>query len=220
MKKVLTFIFFMCFFNSLIGQMELSKSLVDSIISKRYSTVAKNNYVNFRSILNFAILKNQKNAIYFSAISIRHRQDVHENMKIYISGERLFFVILRNIEADSTLGSKLIDYNDARFEKALDSIKFGLKTHSGIVSIRSPLEVFRIRKRFLTRNTYVITSKKYIPYLSAPDEFIPLKKFAFSTESNEIEPWYYDHKPLKELNKKYYEDMKPSEKIILRMPKK
>jgi hypothetical protein len=200
--------------------MELSKSLVDSIISKRYSTVAKHNYVNFRTILNFAMLKNQKNTIYFSAISIRHRQDVHENMKVYISGERLFFIILRDVKVDSFLCKSLIDYNDARFEKALDSIKFGLKTSSGIVSIRSPLEVFRIRKRFLTRNTYVITSKKYIPYLSAPDEFIPLKTFAVGGELNEIEPWYYDRKPFKELNAKYYEDMKPSEKIILRMPKK
>ncbi len=220
MKKILIFIFFVGIFISLNGQIVLTHSLVDSISSKLYPFVGTMNAINDRAIINFAMHDHHKNSIYVSATSIEYRQDVHENMKIYISGERLFFVILRNIEADSTLGSKLIDYNDARFEKALDSIKFGLKTHSGIVSIRSPLEVFRIRKRFLTRNTYVITSKKYIPYLSAPDEFIPLKKFAFSTESNEIEPWYYDHKPLKELNKKYYEDMKPSEKIILRMPKK
>jgi hypothetical protein len=166
------------------------------------------------------MIDSQKNSFYVSATSIEYRQDVHENMKIYISGERLFFVILRNIEADSTLGSRLIDYNDARFEKALDSINFFEKTLTGLFIIRTPLEVFRVRRRLFSRNTYVISSKKYIPYLSAPDEFIPLKKFAFYSESKEIEPWYYDRKPFKELNAKYYEDMKPSEKIILRMPKK
>jgi len=220
MKKILIFIFFVGIFISLNGQIVLTHSLVDSISSKLYPFVGTMNAINDRAIINFAMHDHHKNSIYVSATSIEYRQDVHENMKIYISGERLFFVILRNVKADRALESKLIAYNDVRFDKTLDSINFGQNTCSGCIIMRSPLEVFRIRKRFLTRNTYVITSKKYIPYLSAPDEFIPLKKFAFSTESNEIEPWYYDHKPLKELNKKYYEDMKPSEKIILRMPKK
>ena len=147
-------------------------------------------------------------------------------MKIYMSGTSLLFVILRHVEVDSDLRYKLINYNDQRFDKSLDSIKFGKITCSGYVIMRTPLEVFRVKRRFLSRNTYVITSKKYIPYLSAPDEFIPLND---GRESKEIEPWYYDYKPVKKLNKKriplmelnqkYYEDMKPSEMIILKMPK-
>ena len=132
----------------------------------------------------------------------------------------MFFLLIIGVEVDSSLKLRLIEYDDPRFEKVLDSVNFRMEPQSGLVLIRSPLEVFRIRKRFLTRNTYVITSKKYIPYLSAPDEFIPLKTFYSGDEFKEIEPWYYDRKPFKELNAKYYEDMKPSEKIILRMPKK
>jgi hypothetical protein len=220
MKKVLILIFFVSIFISLNGQILLTHSLVDSISSKLYPFFNTTNTINDRLVINFSMIDSQKNSFYVSATSIEYRQDVHENMKIYISGERLFFVILRNVKADRALESKLIDYNDVRFDKTLDSLNFGQKTCSGCVIMRSPLEVFRVRRRLFSRNTYVITSKKYIPYLSAPDDFIPLKKFAFYTESNEIEPWYYDRKPFKELNAKYYEDMKPSEKIILRMPKK
>jgi hypothetical protein len=220
MRKISALFSFLLLINTSKAQVVLTIPLVDSISSKLYPFFNTMNTINDRLIINFSMIDSQKNSFYVSATSIEYRQDVHENMKIYIRGERLFFVVLRNIEVDSILGSRLIDYNDARFEKALDSINFFEKTLTGLFIIRSPLEVFRVRRRLFSRNTYVITSKKYIPYLSAPDDFIPLKKFAFYSESNEIEPWYYDRKPFKELNAKYYEDMKPSEKIILRMPKK
>ena len=128
-----------------------------------------------------------------------------------------FFVILRNVSVDSSFLSRLIEHNDPRFEKTLDSIKFGAGPFSGLVIMRSPLTVYRIHRRALCKNTYVITSKNYIPYLSAPEEFIPIKKFGFGSESTEIEPWYYD--AFGNLNKQYYEDLKPGKKIILRMPK-
>lgn len=217
MRKILVLFFFMLVINTLNAQIVLTSALVDSISSKLYPIVNPVNYANFRSIRNFATLERQKNSLYVSSASINWRQDIHEDMMIYISGERLIFIKLRNVEAASGLLSRLIKYDDPSFEKALDSIKFRKEPFSGLVSIRSPLEVFRIRRKLLSRNTYVITSKKYIPYLSAPEEFIPLKNFAESRESTEIEAWYYD--VFGKLNQRYYDDMKPREKIILRMPK-
>lgn len=226
MKKIVILFSFVLMINTLNAQLVLKAELIDSIISNLYPFAYIKNELNDILIINIAMLENRKNSFYISATPIEYRQDVNENMKIYMSGTSLLFVILRHVEVDSVLRYKLINYNDQRFDKSLDSIKFGKITCSGCVIMRTPLEVFRVKRMFLSRNTYVITSKKYIPYLSAPDEFIPLND---GRESKEIEPWYYDYKPVKklnkkriplmELNKKYYEDMKPREKIILKMPK-
>jgi hypothetical protein len=225
MKKKVILFSLVLMFNSLNAQIVLTSSLIDSVKSKLYTFDRTKNHNNIpiildncRRILNITTLKGQNNSLYVSSVTINWRANIHENMMIYINDVDVYFVILRNVEVDSGFRSKLIKYNDPRFEKVLDSIKFRKDPFSGWVIDRSPLEVFRIRRKPFNKRTFVVTSKKYIPYLSAPEEFIPLKKFAGSREFTEIEPWYYDYKPLKELNKKYYEDMKPREKIILRMP--
>jgi hypothetical protein len=220
MRKLVAFITVFLLINTSKAQIVLTTPLIDSIVSNLYNFKKSGNYIEAIRLLNFSSLNDKKKSIFVSSTSIINRKNIHESMMIYITDNDVFFVVLRNVVVDSVLCSRLVDYNDARFEKALDSINFPKYPLSGLVLIRSPLEVFRIRKKLFKRQTYVITSKKYIPYLSAPEEFIPLKEFVVGGELNEIEPWYYDRKPFKELNKKYYEDMKPSKKIILKMPKK
>lgn len=227
MRKIIVFISFLWISSNISAQFELTPTLVDSLICKLYNFDQSNKLIyKSLSILNFASYRNQKNSIYVSRTSINQTENIQNNMMMYINENKVFFVILRNVNVDSSFRSKLIDYNNPRFEKVLDSIKFSNYANSGFIVLRSPLEVFRIRKKLCSQNTYIITEKRYIPYLSAPDEFIPLND---GRESKEIEPWYYDYKPVKklnkkhiplmELNKKYYEDMKPREKIILKMPK-
>ncbi|MDD3528123.1 MAG: hypothetical protein PHX39_14355 [Bacteroidales bacterium] len=216
MKKIVFFISLALVCNTIKAQIELTASLVDSLASNLYN-IKYRGKVEYRPILNFAQLKGQQNFLYVSSTSIKVKENIKENMMIYINEKNLFFVILRNVSVDSSFLSRLIEHNDPRFEKTLDSIKFGAGPFSGLVIMRSPLTVYRIHRRALCKNTYVITSKNYIPYLSAPEEFIPIKKFGFGSESTEIEPWYYD--AFGNLNKQYYEDLKPGKKIILRMPK-
>jgi len=219
MRKILASFSFLLLINTSKAQLVLTTPLVDSIVANLYNFKKTDDFVEAISLLNFASQKDNRKSIFVSSTPIINRKNIQDNMMVYLNNKAVFFVILRSVEVDSSLKLRLIEYHDPRFEKVLDSVNFRMEPQSGLVLIRSPLEVFHIRKRFLTRNTYVMTSKKYIPYLSAPDEFIPLKTFAVGGELNEIEPWYYDRKPFKELNKKYYEDMKPAEKIILRMPK-
>ncbi len=216
MKKIVILISFALLCNSINAQIELTTSLVDSFASKLYN-INYSDIVEYSPILNFASPKGQRNSLYVSSTSIKVKANIQENMMIYINAKNVFFVILRNVRVDSCLRSKLIEYDDPRFKKTLDSIKFGAGPFSGLVLMRSPLTVYRIHRRPLCKNTYVITSKNYIPYLSAPEEFIPIKKFGFGGESKVIEPWYYD--AYGNLNKQYYEDMNTGEKIILKMPK-
>jgi len=211
MKKIVILISFALLCNSINAQIELTTSLVDSFASKLYN-IKYSDIVEYRPILNFAQPKGQRNSLYVSSTSIKVKANIQENMMIYINAKNVFFVILRNVRVDSCLRSKLIEYNDPRFAKTLDSIKFGAGPFSGLVIMRSPLTVYRIHRRSLCKNTYAITSKNYIPYLSAPEEFIPIKKFGFGSEFKEIEPWYYD--AFGKLNKQYYEDLKPEGKII------
>lgn len=217
MKKIVILFSFALIGNTINAQIELKKSLVDSLIAKLYTFKQPQKILNDRAILNFASLTRQRNSLYVSATAIMMRQNIKKNMMIYINENNVFFVILRNVMVDSCFRSRLIEYNDPRFDKTLDSIKFGAGPFPGMVIMRTPLTVYRIHRKPLSQNTYVITSKNYIPYLSAPEEFIPIKKFDFGGESIEIEPWYYD--AFGNLNKQYYEDLKPGKKIILRMPK-
>lgn len=220
MRKIVTLFSFLLLINTSKAQLVLTTPFVDSIISNLYNFNKTDNIVEAISLLNFTSHKDKRKSIFVSSTPIINRKNIQDNMLIYTNDKAIFFVILRNVEVDSSLKLRLIEYDDPRFEMVLDSVNFRMEPLSGLVLIRSPLEVFRIRRRLLCRNSYVITSKKYIPYLSAPEEFIPLKSFNVGGESKEIEPWYYDRKPFKELNEKYYEDMQPSEKIILKMPKK
>jgi hypothetical protein len=216
MRKIVALFSFLLLINTSKAQLVITIPLVDSIVANLYNFKKTGDFVEAISLLNFASHKDKRKSIFVSSTPIINRKNIQENMLVYLNNKAVFFVILRSVEVDSSLKLRLIEYDDPRFEKVLDSVNFRME----LVLIRSPLEVFQVRRRLMCRNTYVITSKKYIPYLSAPDEFIPLKTFAVGGELNEIEPWYYDRKPFKELNAKYYEDMKPSEKIILRMPKK
>lgn len=219
MKKLVILFSFLFLCNTIQAQIQLTTVLVDSVISNLYNFNQPANILNDRAILNFVSYKGQKKTIYVSSTSINWRKDIHENMMIYIHDINVFFVILRNVKVDSGFHSKLIEYSDPRFEKTLDSIKFRKDPYSGVVIMHTPLTVYRIKKRPFCKRTFKITSQNYIPYLSAPDEFIPLKKFAGRGLSTVIEEYYYDYKPIKTLSKQYYEDMKPAEKIILRMPK-
>ncbi|NCA87235.1 MAG: hypothetical protein EOM83_17020 [Clostridia bacterium] len=216
MKKIVLIFSFALICNTINAQIEFTAYLMDSLISKLYN-FKYNDVVKSRPVLNFAQLKEQRNSLYVSSTSIKVKANIQENMMIYINAKNVFFVVLRNVMVDSCLSSKLIEHHDPRFKNTLDSIKFGAGPFSGLVIMRSPLTVYRIQKRPLCKNTFVITSKNYIPYLSAPEEFIPIKKFAYGQESDKIEPWYYD--AFGKLNKQYYEDLKPGKKIILRMTK-
>lgn len=217
MKQIVILFSFAFIFNTINAQIELSTSLVDSLVAKLYTFEESSDIDVYRPILNFTSLIGQRNSLYVSSTSIKLKNDIHENMMIYIYEKEVFFVILRDVEVNSCFRSRLIEYNDPRFEKTLDSIKFGKGPFHGLVLLHAPLTVYRIRKRPLCKNTYAITSKKYIPYLSAPEKFIPLSKFANIGALDEIFGWYYD--AFGNLNKQYYEDLKPEKKIILRMPK-
>lgn len=216
MKKIVILFSFALICNTINAQIVLTASLVDSLASKLYN-IEYHDFVEYRTILNFASLKGQRNSLYVSSTAISVRENIQENMMIYKNHKSVFFVFLRNVMVDSCFRSRLIEYDDSLFEKTLDSIKFGAGPFSGLTVLHTPLTVYRIHRKPFSKNTYVITSKNYIPYLSAPEEFIPIKKFGFGGESTVIEPWYYD--AFGNLNKQYYEDLKPGKKIILRMPK-
>lgn len=202
------------------SQIRLSSELVDSIICNIEVCPPEPDFTNSRLILNLASLPPTKHSIYYSSTLLVSRQDINKDMMIYINDVDLYFVLIKDVLLDSSFIAKLVPFNNPRFNRALDSINFPHHPMSGVSSYRSPLVVYRIKRRFISNNTYTITSRSYIPYLSAPEVFIPLKEVSDGHLYHEIEPWYYDRKPFKELNAKYYEDMKPSEKIILRMPKK
>ena len=217
MKKIVILFLFAFISNTTNAQFELTINMVDSLIAKLYNFEEFNDAPIFLSLLNITSIKDQRNSLYVSATNIMLRGSTHENMMIYITQKDVFFIILKNVIVDSSFRSRLIGYNDIRFEKTLDSIRFGKGPFHGLVPVRTPLTVYRIRRKLFRKNIFVITSKNYIPYLSAPEEFIPIKKFAYGGELDEIEPWYYD--AFGKLNKQYYEDLKPGKKIILKMPK-
>jgi len=213
----LTFFLFALFCNTNYAQIKVTKSLVDSLITKLYYFEGSNDPPFFLTLLNFASLESEENTLYLSGTSIMTRYNIHEDMMIYVKGKEVLLMILRNVTPDSSFRSRLIQYDDLRFGKTLDSIKFGISAPPGLAVMRTPLTVYRIRRKLFRKNIFVITSKKYIPYLSAPKEFIPLKKFAFGGEWDEIQGWYYNS--YGDLNERYYEDIKPRKKIILKMPK-
>lgn len=210
----------MVLINNLVAQAQirLTSALVDSIICNLELCEPRTGITNSRLLLNFVSLSNQKNSIYYSSTLVVSRQDINENMMIYINDIDLYFVKVKNVLLDSGLQDRLIPYNDIKFDQAIDSIKFRQTPFSGVHAVRSPLVVYRIKQRCFSKNTFIISSRSYIPYLSAPEIFIPLKEVSDGILSDEIEPWYYD--AFKNLNKRYYEDMKPREKMILRMQRK
>ena len=218
MKKIVILFSFAFICTTIHAQIELTTRLVDSLVAKLYTFEEWSSDINvYRPIFNFATINEQRNSLYVSSTSIKVKANIKENMMIYIHKKDVFFVILRDVMVDSSLRSRFIEYNDPRFVKTLDSIKFGKGPFPGLVVLHAPLTVYRIRKRPLCKNTYAITSKRYIPYLSAPEKFIPLSKFANIGGLDEIYGWYYD--ALGNLNKQYYEDIKPGKKIILKVPK-
>lgn len=198
------------------AQIRITSSLADSIISKTFPYDSARQTLNDILTVKFTSLQRHQNSIYVSATSILDKRDINGSMNMYIGKKNVFFLILNNVNVDSSFRSKLINYNDPRFNSILDSIRFGYG-FGGLVMVRSPLEVYHVRKRLFCKNTYVITSKKYNPYLSAPEPFIPIKKFFNQGGLDEIDPWYYDD--FGNLNEQYYEDLKPEKKIILKMPK-
>jgi hypothetical protein len=175
-----------------------------------------------RVVLKFVSTPKQKNSLYYSSTFITKRTDIIEEIALYINETDLFFIILEDVNIESSLQKKLIPFNDKRFNLALDSIKFGKNKYGdGIYLERMNLRVFEVKRRFLCENTFVIRSRNYIPYLSAPEMFIPLKKVSDGYMSTEIADSYYEgYGKLRKLNQKYYEDLKPGKKIILRMKKR
>ena len=220
MKKLILFCLTLLNVYSSQSQVKLTTALVDSL-SFRFLDCSPAPFVNARQILNFASLDHQKKSLYFSSTKLGSRKDIPNDVMIYINECSLFFIILKNVDLDSCLQKRLISQNDGRFKIVLDSIKFRNSPYSGVIPDRSPLVVYKIKQRPFCKNSYVITSQSYIPYLSAPEVFIPLKKVSDGYLFTEIEDWYYEGYPKSgKFNKQYYEDMKPIKKIILRMKKR
>jgi len=221
MKKRTLLFLFLLYACSLNAQIILTATLFDTLVCKLYSCPLEPDIVNSRPVLNFASLENKKNSIYLSSTPLVSMEDITEDIMIYVNDVSFFFVKVRNVDLDSCLVKKLIRFKDIKFDQALDSIKFRKRSYPGVYTLRSPLVVYQIKQRLFCKNSYVITSQSYIPYLSAPEIFIPLKKVSDGYLFTEIEDWYYDGFPkIGRLNKKYYEDMKPIKKTILRMKKR
>ncbi|MDO9510831.1 MAG: hypothetical protein Q7J34_03655 [Bacteroidales bacterium] len=200
------------------AQIILTTELVDSLICKISKCPISHELINSRYIIKFVGFADNKNRIFLSETDLINRQDIPEEALIYVNDFDLYFVIIKDVDIDSCFQKRLISQNDIRFVHALDSIKFGQIYISGIVTVRNPLIVYQIKRRCLSRHTFIITSKKYFPYLSAPEIFIPAKKISDDHMYDKIEAWYYDI--WGKLNKEYYDAMKPGEKMTLKMRKK
>lgn len=202
------------------AQIQLTGPLLDSLICIDQDTPSQ---VTSPRVLNVFAFISKKNSLYFSGTIISSREDITDDMNLYINASDLHFLLLKNIQIDSALQKKLIPYRDERFNLALDSIKFRKHsiTRDGVTLERLNLRVYEIKKKILHKNTFVIRSRNYIPYLSAPEMFIPLKKVSDGYMSTEIAHSYYEgYGKLRKLNQKYYEDLKSGKKIILRMKKR
>lgn len=203
------------------AQIQLTVPLLDSLIAKSESS--KLTLVSSLRVLNIASFPDRKNTLYFSETPLKNSIDITEDMSLYINASDMFLVLFKGVSIDSSLSKKLVPFGDERFNMALDSIKF--RNHNlrddGVVVIRLSLRVYKIKRKFLNKSTYIISSRNYIPYLSAPEILIPLKRVSDGHISNEIDMFFYEgYGKTRKLNKKYYEEVKPGKKIILRMKKR
>jgi hypothetical protein len=120
----------------------------------------------------------------------------------------LYYILVDKILISDDLKEKIVRPETVLYDYLLDSIDFDQEIPSGLHMERSKLVVYEISKKQFTKRKYLITSKTYIPYATAPDNLKPHFPIEEERRSNtELGLLYID--PRHTYTDFYYEDMKP-----------
>jgi hypothetical protein len=198
-------------FNS-ISQVVVDKKLVDHLIQSEISE--SKNFLGHAYVLKFHNNSNCINGFYFSWTFAIYKEDIpNDILGAYIYSNQIFLIRNIDVKFENGFKSEILKFNSQIYNKIVDSAFKGSKS-GDIITTALPLPVYKLIQSKFNRKKFHVLLKCYIPYSSAPKEFWPIDKFAYSyVDIDQVDYLQYKDKNGK-YNDTYYEQIRPKKFTI------